>query len=105
MPRPMYRSGSFRKVKRVTPKGRNVTHYLRRSAKKPHCAICGAELNGISEKGGKSRRTNSRIFGGVLCSKCTSRIIVEKSRIEQGGMKLDDISIRDKSYVLQLLSH
>ncbi|MGC8478415.1 MAG: 50S ribosomal protein L34e [Candidatus Micrarchaeia archaeon] len=105
MPRPMYRSGSFRKVKRVTPKGRTVTHYVRRSSKKPHCAICGTELNGISEEGGKSRRTNSRIFGGVLCAKCASRIIVEKSRIEQGGMKLDDISIKDKSYVLQLLAH
>jgi len=105
LPKPMYRSGSFRKVKKVTPKGRNITHYTRRSNKKPHCAICGSELNGISEKGGKSRRTNSRLFGGVLCSRCTSRIVVIKSRVEQGDMKLDDISIKDKAYVLQLLAH
>ncbi|MEM3227445.1 MAG: hypothetical protein QXR58_01200 [Candidatus Micrarchaeaceae archaeon] len=105
MPKPMYRSGSFRKVNRITPKGRNVIHYKRRSNKKPHCAVCGAELNGISTGGGKSRKTNSRIFGGVLCSKCTSRIVVTKSRVEQGDMKLDDISIRDKAYVLQLLAH
>ncbi len=105
MPRPMYRSGSYRKVRRVAPKGRNVIHYERRKGKAPHCALCGKELNGISQTGGKSRRTNARIFGGVLCANCTARIIKLGSRVEHGDMKLDDISIKDKAYVLQLMAH
>lgn len=105
MPRPMYRSGSYRVIHRVAPKGRHVVHYERRKGKNPHCALCGGELNGISRNGGKSRRTNSRIFGGVLCAGCTARIIKLGSRIEHGDMKLDDISIKDKAYVLQLMAH
>ena len=73
----------------------------------PHCAICRQELNGISVsvKGGKSRRTNSRLFGGVLCSRCTSEVIKLGSRIEQGDMKLNDIGIKQRSFVLQLVAH
>ncbi len=74
----------------------------------PHCAICGMELNGISIKRdskGKSLRTNSRLFGGTLCSSCSSSVIKLASRIENGEMKLNDIGIRQRSYVLQMISH
>ena len=71
----------------------------------PHCAICGSELNGISQKGGKSRRTNSRLFGGVLCASCASAVVTLGSRVEQGDMKLDDVGIRQRKYVLQLVAH
>lgn len=103
----MHRSHSFRKIKRVTSTGRVVVHYERKKNELPHCAICGVELNGINPdlKGGKSRRTTSRLFGGVLCSNCTAEVVTLRSRIEQGDMKLDDIGIKQKSYVLQLVSH
>ena len=105
MPKPMHRSRSFKKANRITSTGRNVLHYKRAKPSQPHCAICRAELNGISMKGGKSRRTNSRLFGGVLCPNCTSDVIKLGSRIENGEMKLDEIAIRQKGYVLQLLAH
>lgn len=101
----MHRSHSFRRLKRVTKSGRKVVHYRRKAASQPHCAICGSELNGISQKGGKSRRTNSRLFGGVLCAKCTAEVIKMGSRIERGDMKLDDISVKQRSFVLQLVAH
>ena len=101
----MHRSGSFKRMSRVTPTGRNVVHYRRAKGSMPHCAICKNELSGISMKGGKSRRTNSRLFGGVLCPNCTSDVIKLGSRIENGEMKLDEIAIRQKGYVLQLLAH
>ena len=103
----MHRSRSFKKVNRVTSTGRNVLHYRRAKPSMPHCAICRIELNGIGlgQKGGKSRRTNSRLFGGVLCAKCTAEVVKLGSRIEQGDMKLDDIGIRQKSFVLQLVAH
>ena len=107
MPKPMQRSRSLRRMHRVTKSGRKVIHYERKKNSFPHCAICNVELNGISlsRTGGKSRRTNSRLFGGVLCSSCTSDVIKSASRIEQGDMKLNDISIKQKAYVLQMISH
>jgi large subunit ribosomal protein L34e len=105
MPKPMHRSGSFKRMNRVTPTGRNVVHYRRAKGSMPHCAICGSELGGISVKGGKSRRTTSRLFGGVLCAGCAADVIKLGSRIEQGDMKLDDIGMKQRSFVLQLVAH
>ncbi len=103
----MHRSRSQRRIQRVTPQGRKVIHYERKANSLPHCAICKAELNGIkiTRSGGKSRRTNARRFGGVLCSGCTSGVIKAASRIEHGDMKLGDISIRQRVFVLQMISH
>ncbi|MGC8572198.1 MAG: 50S ribosomal protein L34e [Candidatus Micrarchaeia archaeon] len=105
MPKPMHRSTSFKKVHRITAKKRNVVHYRRAKHSMPHCSICGQELNGISEKGGRSRRTNNRIFGGVLCAKCTANIIKLGSRVEQGELNLNDIGIKERTFVLQLVAH
>ncbi len=103
----MQRSRSKRRLQRVTKSGRQVIHYKSRKNNFPHCAICKKELNGISlvRTGGKTRRSNSRLFGGTLCSKCSSNVIKAASRIEQGEMKLNDISIKQKTYVLQMISH
>lgn len=97
----------MRRLSRVTPEGRHTIHYERKANRLPHCAICDAELNGITLKktGGKSRRTNARRFGGVLCSSCASGVIKSASRIEQGEMKVTDIGIRQRAYVLQMISH
>lgn len=101
----MHRSNSVRKRRVVTPSGRNVMHFSRRKASEPHCAICRTELHGISSHGGKTRKSNSRIFGGVLCANCTANVIKMRSRIESGEVKLDDIGIKEKAYVLQLSAH
>lgn len=105
MPKPMHRSRSFKRSDKLTLKGKHVVHYKRAKNALPHCAICRMELNGINLKGGKSRRTNSRLFGGVLCANCTADIVKLGSRVEHGEMKLDDISIRQRAYVLQLMAH
>jgi large subunit ribosomal protein L34e len=106
MPKPMHRSRSFRRLDRVTKSNRHVIHYERRKPSFPHCAICRHELNGISlSPRGKSTSTNSRKFGGVLCANCTSSVIKLASRIEHGEMKLNDISISHKAFVLQMISH
>jgi ribosomal protein L34E len=103
----MHRSRSFKRVNKVTSTGRNVIHYRRAATSAPHCAICRGELNGISmsKAGGRTRRTNNRLFGGVLCANCTADIVKLGSRVEQGDMKLGDIGIRQRAYVLQLMSH
>ncbi len=101
----MRRSNSWRKLKRVTNNGKNTIHYKRKANSQPHCAICENELNGISIKGGKTRRTNARIFGGVLCARCTQDVIKFGSRVEQGVIKLNEVGIKQRKYVLQLVAH
>ena len=101
----MHRSRSFKRFNRITVRGRNVIHYRRAASSMPHCAICRSELNGIGLSGGRSRKSNSRLFGGVLCARCTADIIKLGSRVEQGEMKLDDIGVVQRSYVLQLVAH
>jgi large subunit ribosomal protein L34e len=108
LPKPMHRSSSFRRLDRVTPIGRHVIHYERKSAGMPHCAICGGELNGIyhgKKIVSKSRKTNARIFGGVLCATCTGEVIKLASRIENGEMRVKDIGVRHKAFVLQMIAH
>lgn len=108
MPKPMHRSRSMRRLSRVTPKGKNVVHYERRKGAFPHCSLCGVELNGIKtgmHAKGRSLRTNSRKFGGVLCANCAADVIKLASRIEQGEMKINDISVKQKEYVLQMIAH
>lgn len=103
----MHRSRSFRKSEKKSPKGRHVVHYSRRSNSLPHCAICSTELNGIaiSASKGKTSRSNSRKFGGVLCSNCTGNVIKLASRIENGEMKMQSIGIKERAFVLQMISH
>lgn len=103
----MHRSSSFRRLDRVTPKNRHVIHYKRKAVSLPHCPVCGAELNGIptTKQMPKSRKSNSRLFGGVLCAKCASNVIKLASRIEHGEMRLNDIGIVQRNYVLQMISH
>ncbi|MDE1851517.1 MAG: 50S ribosomal protein L34e [Candidatus Micrarchaeota archaeon] len=108
MPKPMNRSSSFRRLDRVTKSNRHVIHFKRRKNSAAHCAICRTELNGISPGAryrGRSASSNARLFGGVLCAACTSRIIKLASRIEHGEMKLNDIRMTEKGYVLQMISH
>jgi large subunit ribosomal protein L34e len=105
MPKPMHRSTSMKERKVRMRSGKMVLHWARKKVSQPHCAICAGELNGISIHGGKSRRTNSRAFGGVLCANCTANVIKMRSRIESGELKLDDIRMKEKAYVLQLFAH
>lgn len=108
MPKPMQRSRSLRRLYRVTPKGRTTIHYERKAPSLPHCALCKRELNGISiRKNAKGRtlKSNARIFGGVLCANCTGDVITSASRIEHGEMKLSDVSVRQRAYILQMISH
>ena len=98
----------MRRMDRVTPTGRHVIHYKRKAGSMPHCSICRAELSGISINGkakGKSLKSTERIFGGALCPKCTSEVIKYASRVEQGEMKMSDVGIKHRAYILQMVSH
>ncbi|BCS91008.1 MAG: 50S ribosomal protein L34e [Candidatus Micrarchaeota archaeon] len=107
MVKPFQRSNSLARRDVVSPKGRHLIHFVRRHNKLPHCGVCGKELNGVGYKtsGGKTRMRPERIFGGVLCHECVSEVLKYTSRVEQKEMKIDDIPIKYRGYVLQLFPH
>ncbi len=85
MPERKLRSRSFRRVKKVTPGGRNVTHYERKKPKPASCPVTGELLKGVPRERPtkmknmpKTRKRPERPFGGVLSSKA-SRAVLRKS--------------------------
>ncbi len=87
MPRPRYRSRGYRRVFVRTPGSQNVLHYKRRKPSKAECSSCGSLLKGVPRElpykmrtMGKSRKRPERPYGGVLCSRCTRKKIVENIR-------------------------
>ncbi|MCC6053367.1 MAG: 50S ribosomal protein L34e [Desulfurococcaceae archaeon] len=91
MPRPMYRSRSWRRIKRVTPNGGVVVHYEKRRPSRVRCAICGKELNGVPSlrpfelsKLAKTMKRPERMYGGVVCPQCLARGLRESVRLSLG---------------------
>ncbi len=82
------RSKSKRKVFVKTPGGgKPKVHYRQRKPKKLTCSECGQELHGIPrltrtkfKNLPKTKKRPQRPYGGVLCSKCTRKKIIEKVR-------------------------
>lgn len=88
MPRPMYRTRSWRRVKRVTPGGELVVHYEKRRPGRARCAICGGELHGVPalrpaqlSKLAKTMKRPERMYGGVVCPRCLARGLRESVRM------------------------
>lgn len=86
MPAPRYRSRSLRRVYVKTPGGRVVVHYRKRKPKIAHCS-CGAPLKGVVRERPykmrnmpKTKKRPERPYGGILCSKCMRKLMVEKAR-------------------------
>jgi len=82
------RSRTFRRVFVRTPGGRNVIHYKVRKKSRPHCASCGNVLHGSKavipralHSMPKSQKRPERPYGGVLCSQCMRRKIIEQARM------------------------
>lgn len=82
-----YRSNSYRKVKKVTPGHRNVTHYSRKKPKLGTCPVTGEKLKGVPRERpvkmrnmAKSSKRPQRPFGGVLSSKASREVLKNKAR-------------------------
>ena len=81
------RSKSLRRVKVKVPGGTTKLVYKKRKPKKAKCSSCGAVLKGVPRESAtkmknlaKTRKRPQRPYGGVLCSKCTRKLIVSKAR-------------------------
>ena len=80
------RSRKRRIVKTKTPSGVRTSH-KKRNPKVKKCSECGKPLQGIPrlitskfKNLSKSKKRPERAYGGVLCSKCSRKKIIEKFR-------------------------
>ena len=90
MPAPRYRSRSLRRIHKKTPGGRTVIHYKKKKPSKAICAKCGDLLKGVPRERpykmqnmAKTKKRAERPYGGVLCSRCMRRLMIEKIRKAQ----------------------
>ncbi len=82
-----HKSRSLRRVFRKTPGGKVVLHYKKRKPKLARCGSCGAVLKGVVKARPsklknmpKTKKRPERPYGGVLCSKCLRKLMIEKAR-------------------------
>jgi large subunit ribosomal protein L34e len=87
MPTRANRSRSLRKVRKRSPTGRPITHYVKKRPNVPSCADCGKHLHGVAtgltsevKKLNKSEKRPDRPYGGNLCSRCSRVEIKRKLR-------------------------
>lgn len=87
MARPSQKSRTFRRVFVRVPSGISKLTYRKRKPSKAVCSNCGKQLHGISKgrpyqvnRQTKSKKRPERVFGGVLCSRCSKREIVNRVR-------------------------
>lgn len=87
MPRPGFRSRTFRRERLRTPGGKNILRHIKKKPGKAHCANCGKILSGVArgsktyvKKLSKTQRRPERPYAGMLCSKCMREKIKLKVR-------------------------
>ncbi|MEK6973053.1 MAG: hypothetical protein AABW72_03375 [archaeon] len=90
----------LRNAKKIrTPKGEAKIRSVKKRSKKARCPICRNFVLGVSRKGSKTERRPSRIFGGLLCNNCSTRIITEAAKVKTGVKASDQIKLEIKKYV------
>jgi len=84
MPAPRLRSTSLRKVSKRLPGGRTVIHFSKKKPKAAICTGCGDVLKAVPrvlpykmKNIAKTKKRPQRPYGGVLCSRCMRKKIVD----------------------------
>ncbi len=100
MPRPALRTRSRRRVYVRTPGGRTVVHYEKRRPGPARCGMCGRPLAGVPRlrpvelrKLPKTKKRPERMFGGVLCPDCLTKVLKRTVR-EQVIRELEELTSR-----------
>lgn len=83
MPEGKKKSRTYRRIPKKLPGGRITTQYKKRKPSRAQCAECGAVLAGVPRERpfimrsiSKTQKRPERPYGGVLCSKCMRRKII-----------------------------
>ena len=84
---PRFRSRRLIRKNIRIPGGSVVLRYKRRKPGKPQCSMCGEYLKGVGRgiiskigKLSKTERRPERPYGGVFCSKCMRKVMIDKAK-------------------------
>lgn len=98
-----------KKVTRRSPSGKRVVLY---GAKKPSaasCALCGGKLQAVPRRSAsgmralaKTEKRPQRVFGGVLCFGCTSKVLKERARLSSGSLTRAEVDFTHLPYISML---
>jgi len=87
MPSGKHKSRTFRKVFVRTPGAKTVVHHRLRKPSRTKCGGCRKALSGVPrerptllKKIPRTARRPDRPYGGVLCSGCMRKTLVQKLR-------------------------
>jgi len=104
--KPHHRTSSLKQVRKRTPGGKVKIVYKHKRPGKHVCAICKEVLHGKPRgrpveirKLSKSERRPERPFGGMLCSKCSRKIISLRAKLKHGLIKKEEIPISLSKYM------
>jgi large subunit ribosomal protein L34e len=82
-----HKSNTLKKVFVRTPGGKTTVQYRKRKPSAAECSGCGIKLSGVPrerpcnlKKIPRSARRPERPFGGVLCSSCSRKKIIELNK-------------------------
>lgn len=97
---PRFRSKGVRKVKGKG--GKFPFRYVRKEGRLACCPLCGVKL-AVRREGAKSKKRPSRVFGGVLCSRCSFDVVKLSAKIVGGQIKLEDVDMERRKFVRQMV--
>ena len=87
MPQSKRKSRTFRRIHLTTPGGKKKIHYKLPKPGRALCGNCHIILPGIVNERPhtmrnlpKTAKRPERPYGGVLCSPCTRRLLIQKAR-------------------------
>lgn len=91
-------------VERRSPGGRTIRISKLKKHAPARCGLCGAALNltrtpSEKRKLAKTERRPQRLFGGVLCARCTELIIREATRLKAGAVQRSALPVTHLRWV------
>jgi len=79
------------KTSRTTPGGRRIKVYKR-----------AKHTDNEMAKLAKTEKRPERLFGGVLCSNCVKQLLKEKTRLQGGVLREEDVDLLHLKYIKML---
>ncbi len=96
---------------RRSVKGKSKAFYDKAKKAKHKCGLCKNTLLGVPHSKGpgkitklsKTQKRPSVPFGGVLCTKCRTKVIDEAVKIISKEKKENELEMKPKNYVMQMV--
>lgn len=103
------RRGSAKARHRVSPGGKPGVIYKLKKPSPALCGLCRSRLHAVPrlappelKKLSKTERRPERVFGGILCTRCSGQVLKEAARLKYKVARREEIPITHLKYVAML---